>query len=227
MTQIVKKDHSWITPLTNLRTTQREEESTILSCLCREVCFVAYFEAIKAISEADSVSSSWSRFGRNLYRIHGDKAGQILQEQARSVERSCQADTRVCEAALSQIEEELEKTQQELDQELRREGVTLEKARGKVKGSVFRLVVSSLMVVVGICIIAWSLRPTFYGMDLPWVVISAGSGLAIFVVMEVLDEFVFFIFTPPLIVRLCQIQLDSPFLHISGYALSRKLSCLP
>ncbi|MFX1375172.1 MAG: hypothetical protein ACFFA0_05115 [Promethearchaeota archaeon] len=53
MTQIVKKDHTWITPFTKLRSTQREVESTILSCLCREVCFVAYFEEIKAISEVE------------------------------------------------------------------------------------------------------------------------------------------------------------------------------
>lgn len=53
MTQIVKKEYPWITPLSDLRSTQKKVESTVLNCLCREVCFVAYFEEIKAVSEIE------------------------------------------------------------------------------------------------------------------------------------------------------------------------------
>lgn len=53
MTQIVKKEYPWITPLSDSRTTQKKVESTVLNCLCREICFVAYFEEIKAIPEAE------------------------------------------------------------------------------------------------------------------------------------------------------------------------------
>ena len=53
MTQIIKKEHTWITPISELHTTRREVESTIISRFCREVCFVTYSEEIKAAKEAE------------------------------------------------------------------------------------------------------------------------------------------------------------------------------
>ena len=53
MTQIIRKDHSWFTPLTGLRSTQKEEKSAVLNCLCREVCFIVDFEKIKAVPEPE------------------------------------------------------------------------------------------------------------------------------------------------------------------------------
>lgn len=53
MTQIIKKDHTWITPISELHTTRREVESAVLNCLCREICFVEDFEKIRAVPESE------------------------------------------------------------------------------------------------------------------------------------------------------------------------------
>ena len=52
MTQIVKKENSWITPVSELQA-QKEVRSTIISRFCREVCFVTYSEEIRAATEAE------------------------------------------------------------------------------------------------------------------------------------------------------------------------------
>ena len=53
MTQIIKKDHSAFTPITGLRSSREEVKSSVLSCFCREVCFVEDFEKIRAVPETE------------------------------------------------------------------------------------------------------------------------------------------------------------------------------
>lgn len=132
---------------------------------------------------------SWARIGRNLYRIYGNEAERVAEEQAKTIERSCQAEIRASEERLAQTDAELEKVQRELDEQLHAENVTEEKAKSRVRGALFRLALASLMVLVGICIIAWSLGPFFYGNEVLWLLVSTGSGLAIFICMEIFLKF--------------------------------------
>lgn len=53
MTQIVKKDYTWISPLTPLGKSQHEVEEIILNYLFREICFVSHPQKIRALTSQE------------------------------------------------------------------------------------------------------------------------------------------------------------------------------
>ena len=50
MTQIVKKEYTWISPLTTIGRSQQEIEKIVLNCLFREICFVSHPQNIRALT---------------------------------------------------------------------------------------------------------------------------------------------------------------------------------
>ncbi len=53
MTQIVKKDYSWIAPLTTIGRSQQVVEKIVLNYLFREVCFVSHPQNIRALTSQE------------------------------------------------------------------------------------------------------------------------------------------------------------------------------
>jgi hypothetical protein len=53
MTQIVKKEYTWISPLTNIGSTQQEVEKIVLNCLFREICFVSHPQNIRTLTSQE------------------------------------------------------------------------------------------------------------------------------------------------------------------------------
>lgn len=53
MTQIIKKEVTWSDPSEKSEPSHKELKARILSCLCREVCFVSYYHEVQAVSVVD------------------------------------------------------------------------------------------------------------------------------------------------------------------------------
>ena len=53
MTQIIKKEVTWSGPSEETKPSHKELKARILSCLCREVCFVSYYNEVQAVSVVD------------------------------------------------------------------------------------------------------------------------------------------------------------------------------
>jgi len=141
-------------------------------------------------------SERWEKIGANLYKISGEKATEALPDEARNNEQSCRAEAIYCERRIAELDEEIPKVNKELESEMKSKKLTLESARGKLRGASWRLLLCGVMAAVGICIIAWSLGASFYGNPLLLLAVSIGGTLAIFVCMEV-----FLMFLEPLLNR--------------------------
>lgn len=50
MTQIIKKDYTWISPLTTIGKSQQEVKEIVLNYLFREICFVSHPQNIRALT---------------------------------------------------------------------------------------------------------------------------------------------------------------------------------
>lgn len=53
MTQIVKKEYSWISPLTTIGRSQQEIEKIVLNCLFREICFISHPQNIRTLTSQE------------------------------------------------------------------------------------------------------------------------------------------------------------------------------
>lgn len=53
MTQIIKKEYTWISPLTTLEKSQHEVEKIVLNYLFREICFVSHPQKIRALTSRE------------------------------------------------------------------------------------------------------------------------------------------------------------------------------
>ncbi|MFX0083826.1 MAG: hypothetical protein ACFE94_18910 [Candidatus Hodarchaeota archaeon] len=53
MTQIVKKEYPWISPLTTLGKSQRKIKEIVLNRLFREICFVSHLQKIRALTSQE------------------------------------------------------------------------------------------------------------------------------------------------------------------------------
>lgn len=138
----------------------------------------------------------WSRIGQNLYKIHGDRAHEVAEDEAKAQLQDCEAKIRAIDEQSAQVTEDRDKAQADLDQDLNGKGVTVEGARIRYKGATLGLGLCAVMVTVGIFIIAWSLGPHFYGHEVLWLAVSIGLGLAPLVGMKVLLSFMEKILNP-------------------------------
>jgi hypothetical protein len=140
-------------------------------------------------NQSNAASRSWEKIGQKLYRIHGDRACEWVEEEAKNRREFCKAEGAMTEERLSQLKGDLGEVHPELERELVAQGVTVEKARIKHKGAWLGVGLAALMVIVGTGIIAWSLAPSFYGYEVPWIIVSAGLGLVVVIGMKVFLHF--------------------------------------
>ena len=86
-----------------------------------------------AVAEAGEqvFTRSWERIGGNLYRIHGNEAERVAEEQSKTIEQSNKAEVVAIEERLVQNGVELKKARRELKKQLKTENVTEEKAKSK------------------------------------------------------------------------------------------------